>query len=73
MHDWCAARPWRSSFPSVGPDPEGWSGWRCSRAGHLQVLRLKVRRGTKTAILALTASMLTAGYFTLRDGVPAET
>lgn len=35
-----------------------------------QFLRLKARRGAKKAILAVAASMLTAAYFMLRDGVP---
>jgi len=35
-----------------------------------QFLRLKARRGAKKAILAVAASMLTATYFMLRDGVP---
>ncbi len=34
-----------------------------------QFLRLKSRRGPKKAILAIAASMLTAVYFMLRDGV----
>jgi hypothetical protein len=34
-----------------------------------QFLRLKSRRGAKKAILAVTASMLTATCFMLRDGV----
>lgn len=34
-----------------------------------QFLRLKSRRGAKKAILAVAASMLTAAYFMLRDGV----
>ena len=34
-----------------------------------QFLRLKARRGAKKAILAVAASMLTATYFMLRDGV----
>lgn len=34
-----------------------------------QFLRLKARRGAKKAILAVAASMLTAAYFMLRDGV----
>lgn len=34
-----------------------------------QFLRLKSRRGAKKAILAVAASMLTAVYFMLRDGV----
>jgi len=37
---------------------------------HAQFLRLKARRGPKKAILAVAASMLTAAYFMLRDGVP---
>ena len=32
-------------------------------------LRLKSRRGPKKAILAVAASMLTAAYYMLRDGV----
>lgn len=36
---------------------------------HAQFLRLKSRRGAKKAILAVAASMLTAAYFMLRDGV----
>ena len=34
-----------------------------------QFFRLKARRGPKKAILAVAASMLTAAYFMLRDGV----
>jgi transposase len=34
-----------------------------------QFLRLKARRGAKKAIIAVAASMLTAAYFMLRDGV----
>jgi hypothetical protein len=34
-----------------------------------QFLRLKTRRGPGKAILAVAASMLTAAYFMLRDGV----
>ena len=37
---------------------------------HAQFLRLKARRGAKKAILAVAASMLTAIYFMLQDGVP---
>lgn len=37
-----------------------------------QFLRLKARRGAKKAILAVAASMLTAAYFMLRDGVEYE-
>ena len=36
---------------------------------HAQFLRLKARRGAKKAILAVAASMLTAAYHMLRDGV----
>jgi transposase len=34
-----------------------------------QFLRIKARRGAKKAILAVAASMLTAAYYMLRDGV----
>lgn len=36
---------------------------------HTQFLRIKSRRGAKKAILAVAASMLTAAYHMLRDGV----
>jgi transposase len=36
---------------------------------HAQFMRLKSRRGPKKAIVAVAASMLTAAYFMLRDGV----
>jgi transposase len=36
---------------------------------HAQFLRIKSRRGAKKAILAVAASILTAVYFMLRDGV----
>ncbi len=36
---------------------------------HAQFLRIKARRGGKTAILAVAAFMLTAAYHMLRDGV----
>ena len=36
---------------------------------HALFLRIKSRRGAKKAILAVAASMLTATYFMLRDGV----
>ena len=36
---------------------------------HAQFLRLKSRRGPKKAIIAVAASMLTAAYYMLRDGV----
>ena len=34
-----------------------------------QFLRIKARRGPKKAILAVAASMLTAAYYMLRDGL----
>jgi len=37
---------------------------------HAQFHRIKARRGAKKAIIAVAASMLTAAYFMLRDGVP---
>jgi transposase len=37
-----------------------------------QFLRIKARRGAKKAILAVAASMLTAAYHMLRDGVVYE-
>jgi transposase len=36
---------------------------------HAQFLRIKSRRGPRKAILAVAASMLTAAYYMLRDGV----
>ena len=39
---------------------------------HAQFVRIKSRRGAKKAILAVAASMLTAAYFMLRDGVEYE-
>jgi transposase len=47
-----------------------WAAVRVKR-GYLraQFLRIKARRGAKKAILAVAASMLTAAYFMLRDGV----
>jgi hypothetical protein len=36
---------------------------------HAQFLRIKARRGAKKAILAVAASMLTAAFHMLRDGV----
>jgi transposase len=35
-----------------------------------QFVRIKSRRGAKKAVLAVAASMLTASYYMLRDGVP---
>lgn len=47
--------------------------WPASRTHdsyfHAQFLRLKSRRGPKKAIVAVAASMLTAVYYMLRDGV----
>jgi transposase len=47
-----------------------WAGAR-KKGSYLQAhfLRLKSRRGPKKAIVAVAASMLTATYFMLRDGV----
>jgi transposase len=47
-----------------------WAGSR-KRESYLraQFLRLKGRRGAKKAIMAVAASMLTAAYYMLRDGV----
>ena len=50
-----------------------WSAVRVKNSYlHAQFLRLKARRGAKKAILAVAASMLTAAYFMLRDGVEYE-
>ena len=47
-----------------------WSAVRVKRTYlHAQFLRIKARRGPKKAILAVAASMLTAAYYMLRDGV----
>jgi transposase len=47
-----------------------WSAVRVKRTYlHAQFLRIKARRGPKKAILAVAASMLTAAYYILRDGV----
>lgn len=49
------------------------AAWAAARAKgtylRAQFLRLKARRGPRKAILAVAASMLTAAYFMLRDGV----
>jgi hypothetical protein len=53
-------------------DDAGHGGVGCrAQEGELrtQFLRVKSRRGAKKAILAVAASMLTATYFMLRDGV----
>ena len=48
--------------------------WAASRAkntyARAQFHRLKARRGSKKAVVAVAASMLTAVYYLLRDGVP---
>jgi transposase len=50
-----------------------WSAVRVKNSYlHAQFLRLKARRGAKKAILAVAASMLTAAYFMLRDGIEYE-
>ena len=50
------------------------AGWAAasSRGTYLraQFQRLKTRRGPKKAVVAVAASILTAAYFILRDGVP---
>jgi hypothetical protein len=47
-----------------------WSAVRVKKTYlHAQFLRIKARRGPKKAILAIGASMLTAAYCMLRDGV----
>jgi transposase len=47
-----------------------WAAARC-KSGYLpaQFLRIKSRRGPKKAVIAVTASMLTATYYMLRDDV----
>jgi transposase len=49
------------------------AAWAASRKNDCylrsQFLRIKARRGPKKAILAVAASMLTAAYFILREGV----
>lgn len=48
-----------------------WAAVR-TKASYLraQFQRIKARRGARKAIIAVAASMLTAAYFILRDGVP---
>ena len=50
------------------------AAWAASRKNdsylRAQFLRLKTRRGPMKAIVAVAASMLTAAYYILRDGVP---
>jgi len=47
-----------------------WAATKCKDSYlRAQFLRIKSRRGPKKAIMAVTASMLTAIYFMLRDGV----
>ena len=49
------------------------AAWAAARSKdtylHAQFLRLKSRRGPKKAIIAVAASILTAAYCMLRDGV----
>jgi transposase len=49
------------------------AAWAAARTNdtylHAQFLRLKSRRGPKKAIVAVAASILTAAYYMLRDGV----
>jgi transposase len=48
-----------------------WSATRATRCyPRAQFLRLKARRGPKKAIMGVAATLLTAAYFILRDGVP---
>jgi transposase len=50
-----------------------WAGVRTKDSYlHALFLRIKSRRGAKKAILAVAASMLTAAYYMLRDGVEYE-
>jgi len=48
--------------------------WAAARAkstyARAQFHRLKARRGSKKAVVAVAASMLTAVYYLLRDAVP---
>ena len=50
-----------------------WAATR-KKGSHLraQFFRLKARRGPTKAIVAVAASMLTAAYFILRDGVESH-
>lgn len=48
-----------------------WCATRATRCyPRAQFLRLKARRGPKKAIMAVAATLLTAAYFILRDGIP---
>ena len=52
-------------------DTAAWAAVRTKNSYlQAQFLRIKSRRGAKKAILAVAASMLTAVFFMLRDGVP---
>jgi transposase len=69
-----AARP---DFARAGPgSSRRWSRQRgaplCKKDSYLrsQYHRIRGRRGTKKAIIAVAASMLTAIYYVLRDRVP---
>jgi transposase len=50
------------------------AGWGAASSKHTylraQFVRLKTRRGPKKAVVAVAASILTAAYYILRDGVP---
>jgi transposase len=47
-----------------------WAACRCKTSYYRsQYLRIKARRGAKKAVVALAASMVTAIYYMLRDGV----
>jgi transposase len=50
------------------------AGWAAAGSKHTylraQFVRLKTRRGPKRAVVAVAASILTAAYYILRDGVP---
>jgi transposase len=52
------------------------SAWAATRANgtylQAQFLRLRARRGAKKAVIAVAASMLTAVYHMLRNGVPYQ-
>jgi uncharacterized protein (DUF934 family) len=46
-----------------------WAAVRCEDSyARAQFLRIRARRGPKTAIIAVAASMLTSIYYMLRDG-----
>lgn len=60
------ATPWLKTTLIQG----AWAATRKKDSSlHAQFVRLKSRRGPKTAIVAVAASMLTAAYFMLKHGV----